>query len=110
MLYRYLKPFADWYASIAGYRQMGLKYDDLLIEEREDVKKALSRLSTKETYDRVYRLRRASQASVLHQNLPKEQWIKAEEDVRYLRPYVEDVHNEDLERAKWDTIEVQRKR
>ena len=28
-LYRWFKPFADWYAQIAGYRQMGLKYDDL---------------------------------------------------------------------------------
>ena len=28
-LHRWFKPFADWYAQIAGYRQMGLKYDDL---------------------------------------------------------------------------------
>lgn len=28
-LYRWFKPFANWYAQIAGYRQMGLKYDDL---------------------------------------------------------------------------------
>ena len=28
-LYKWVKPFADWYAGIAGYRQMGLKYDDL---------------------------------------------------------------------------------
>ena len=28
-LYRWFKPFAEWYAGIAGYRQMGLKYDDL---------------------------------------------------------------------------------
>lgn len=56
-LYRWLKPFANWYAQIAGYRQMGLKYDDLreflfitprsrrthltitVLEEREDVQK-----------------------------------------------------------------------
>ena len=57
-LYRWFKPFADWYAQIAGYRQMGLKYDDLreslvflcralaqvrllskVIEERPDVQK-----------------------------------------------------------------------
>lgn len=28
-LYRWLKPVSDWYAQVAGYRQMGLKYDDL---------------------------------------------------------------------------------
>ena len=55
-LYRWFKPVANWYAHIAGYRQMGLKYDDLrefpcvtsfdkkptsftVLEEREDVQK-----------------------------------------------------------------------
>lgn len=38
-LARLLKPVAAAYTHIAGYRQMGLKYDDLLIEEREDVQK-----------------------------------------------------------------------
>jgi ubiquinol-cytochrome c reductase subunit 7 len=28
-LYRWFKPVSDWYANIAGYRQIGLKYDDL---------------------------------------------------------------------------------
>lgn len=28
-IYRYIKPFADWYANLAGYRKLGLKYDDL---------------------------------------------------------------------------------
>jgi hypothetical protein len=34
-----LKPVASAYTHLAGYRQMGLKYDDLIIEEREDVQK-----------------------------------------------------------------------
>jgi len=34
-----LKPLANAFANSAGYRQIGLKYDDILIEEREDVKK-----------------------------------------------------------------------
>lgn len=38
-LYRFLKPLADRYASLAGYRQHGLKYDDLLIEENPVVQK-----------------------------------------------------------------------
>ena len=28
-VYKWFKPFANWYAGLAGYRQMGLKYDDL---------------------------------------------------------------------------------
>ena len=28
-VYRAFKPFADWYADLAGYRKYGLKYDDL---------------------------------------------------------------------------------
>jgi hypothetical protein len=28
-LHAWLKPVATWYANVAGYRQMGLKYDDL---------------------------------------------------------------------------------
>lgn len=53
--------------------------DDLIIEENEDVIKALKRLPPQESYDRVYRLRRAFQASAIHQLLPKEEWTKPEE-------------------------------
>jgi len=40
---------------------------------------ALNRLTPGELYDRSYRLKRASQASVLHAPLPKEHWTKAED-------------------------------
>lgn len=87
---------------------------------------ALGRLSEREAYDRIHRFRVASQQSILHKNLPKEQWLKPEEvcsirvqidcwlkslqDIRYLKPHVVEVWKEDIERAKWDKIEVQRKR
>ena len=58
---------------------MGNRADDLINEEDEDVIKALKRLSPKESYDRVYRLRRAFQASATHQILPRDQWTKPEE-------------------------------
>ncbi|KAF8514040.1 cytochrome b-c1 complex subunit 7, partial [Gautieria morchelliformis] len=106
---RILTPFAKWYADAAGYRRMGLKYDDLLLEERPDVQKALSRLSPREAYDRAYRLRLASQCSVLHKDLPKEQWVKPSEDVRYLKPIVAEAAREDEERLFWDTIQVEKK-
>lgn len=47
--------------------------------------KALKRLSPQESYDRVYRIRRAMQCSVTHKLLPKEEQTKPEE-VR-LRPF-----------------------
>ncbi|KAI0043567.1 cytochrome bd ubiquinol oxidase subunit [Auriscalpium vulgare] len=109
-LYKFLKPVANWYANLSGYRKLGFHYDDLLVEERPDVQRALTRLTPRETYDRAFRLKRASQASVQHKELPKSEWIKPEEDVRYLAPHVLSVAKEDQERAVWDTINVERKK
>ncbi|KAF8232390.1 14 kDa subunit of cytochrome bd ubiquinol oxidase [Tricholoma matsutake] len=108
-LFKWLKPIATWYTNAAGYRKYGFKYDDLLVEERPDVQRALNRLTPQEKYDRAYRLKRASQASVLHAPLPREQWITPEEDSRYLRHHVLDVMKEDAERQMWDTGTIQRK-
>jgi len=36
---RMVKPMANAYARAAGYRQMGLKYDDLIREEDDTVQK-----------------------------------------------------------------------
>ncbi|KAJ7109174.1 cytochrome b-c1 complex subunit 7 [Mycena epipterygia] len=102
-------PVAKWYAGGSLYRQYGLLYDDLLIEERPEVQKALARLTPRQAYDRAYRIKRASQADVLHAPLPREHWTKPEEDVRYLLPHVIEVENEIKERAKWDTLTVKRK-
>ncbi|KZV62037.1 14 kDa subunit of cytochrome bd ubiquinol oxidase [Peniophora sp. CONT] len=96
------------YANVAGWRKQGLKYDDLLVEEIPTVQKALDRLPENEFYDRVFRIRRAQQADVVHKDLPKDQWIKAEEDDRYLAPHVAKVEAELAERNKWDTMEVKR--
>ncbi|KAJ3726266.1 cytochrome b-c1 complex subunit 7 [Lentinula raphanica] len=105
----WITPVAHWYANLAGYRKYGLKYDDLIIEEYEDVQRALNRLTPREQYDRAFRMKRASHASVLHNVLPKEQWTKPEEDVRFLTPHVQEVEKEDKERAMWDTVYVSRK-
>ncbi|KAL6309106.1 cytochrome bd ubiquinol oxidase subunit [Sparassis latifolia] len=105
-LYRWIKPFATWYADLSGYRKVGYKYDDLLVEERDD---ALGRLTPREAYDRAYRLKRGSQSSVLHENLPKSEWLKPEEDVRYLKPHVVEVEKEDKERSAWDHMAVGKK-
>ncbi|CEH17152.1 cytochrome bd ubiquinol oxidase [Ceraceosorus bombacis] len=109
VLLRALTPLAKAYAQSSGFRQLGLKYDDLLIEENDDVQKALKRLSPREQYDRAARLRAASQYSVLHRDASKEHWIKPEEDVRYLQPIVDQVKKAEEERAAWDTVKVDRK-
>lgn len=43
-LFNSLKPVANAYARAAGYRKVGLKYDDLIMEERYDVEKVSSGL------------------------------------------------------------------
>jgi len=88
---------------------MGLKYDDLLVEENPTVQRALNRLTPREKYDRAYRFKIASQSSLLHKSLPKEQWVPASEDKRYLKPHVEEVAKENEERQVWDTMTVERK-
>jgi len=59
--HKWLVPLSKWYSKRMGYRQLGLKYEDLLPEENEITQLALKRLPPKEAYDRVFRLRRAFQ-------------------------------------------------
>lgn len=108
-LHKALTPIANWYGNAAGYRQYGLRYDDLLEEERVAHKLALDRLSPREQYDRVYRIRRSVQCSVQHKVLPREQWTKPEEDVRYLQPHIDAIHNEIDEKNALDSLTVIRK-
>ncbi|KDE08089.1 ubiquinol-cytochrome c reductase subunit 7 [Microbotryum lychnidis-dioicae p1A1 Lamole] len=103
-LYKFLKPFADRFASVAGYRAHGLKYDDILIEENPTVQKALGRLSERESYDRAFRLRTASMCAIAHQELPKDKWVPKDQDVRYLKPLVAEIEQEAAERATWDSV------
>ncbi|KAG1469708.1 hypothetical protein G6F56_003100 [Rhizopus delemar] len=109
LLSSFLKPVSSAYANAAGYRKMGLKYDDLVAEENEIVKEALRRLEIAEpraAYDRAYRIRMAQQLSLTHQLLPKEEWVKASEDIRYLQPYIEQISTERAEREAFDNIKV----
>lgn len=105
----YVKPIANWYANVSGYRRMGLKYDDIVADESPEIQRALERLTPREQYDRQYRMKLASHASLTHKDLPKEQWVDPKDDVRYLTPHVEEVVKENQERAVWDSIKVQRK-
>ena len=83
--------------------------DDLIIEENETVLKAISRLDAKENYDRIYRIRRATQLSLQQKILPKAEWTKAEEDKPYLTPILEQLHKEAREKDALDTLTILKK-
>ena len=81
---------------------MGLKADDLIVEETPNVQKALGRLSEEEAYSRVFRIRRAFQCSLNNNVLPKSEWTTEEEDTFYLSPLIEEVEAEEAERRLLD--------
>ncbi|CAI2175409.1 7975_t:CDS:2 [Funneliformis geosporum] len=101
-----LKPVANWYTNIAGYRQLGLRYDDVIAEESTTVQEALRRVPREEYDQRTLRLRNAFQLSLRNEILPRDKWIKPVEDIRYLEPYVEQVAFEEAEREAFDAAKV----
>ncbi|KAJ4994232.1 ubiquinol-cytochrome c reductase-like protein [Stagonosporopsis vannaccii] len=105
-LQRWMKPLSNWYINAAGYRQLGLRADDLLPEENDVVHTALKRLSPQEAYDRVFRLRRAFQLSMSHQLLPKEEWTKNEDDHPYLTKYIQEIETEMAEREDLEAMVI----
>ncbi|KAI9773880.1 MAG: Cytochrome b-c1 complex subunit 7 [Geoglossum simile] len=108
-LRRWMTPLANWYADAAGYRKLGLRADDLIPEESETVELALKRLSPKESYDRVFRLRRAFQCSLSHRLLPKEEQTKPEEDILYLSPIIREIEAEKKEREDLESMIIKRR-
>ncbi|MDI1487275.1 MAG: Cytochrome b-c1 complex subunit 7 [Ramalina farinacea] len=105
-LQRWMMPLANWYADAAGYRKLGLRADDLIPEENDTVLLALKRLPPKESYDRVFRLRRAFQCSLAHQLLPKDQQTPPEEDYPYLSPIIQAIEAESKERDDLEAMVV----
>ncbi|KAF1921944.1 ubiquinol-cytochrome C reductase complex 14kD subunit-domain-containing protein [Ampelomyces quisqualis] len=105
-LQAWVKPLSNWYCNAAGYRQLGLKADDILPEENDTVQTALKRLQPQAAYDRVFRLRRAMQLSMAHQLLPKEEWTKPEEDIPYLTNIIKDIEAEMAEREDLEAMVI----
>merc|ERR1711964_259235 len=89
-----------WYYNLCGFNKIGLMRDDT-IHEDENVKEALRRLPEDVYNDRMFRIKRALDLSMKMQVLPKDQWIKFEEDVHYLTPYLLEVEREKREEAEW---------
>lgn len=85
---------------------LSCRADDLIAEENETVALALKRLPAQESYDRVFRLRRAMQASITHKVLPKAEWTKAEEDTPYLAPLIAQIEAEAKEKTELDSLTI----
>jgi ubiquinol-cytochrome c reductase subunit 7 len=75
--------------------------DDCLYENA-DVKEAIRRLPTHIQDERNFRTMRALHLSMSKSILPKDQWTKYEEDVKYLQPYLAEVVREREEREDWN--------
>lgn len=99
-------PAAKFFTNYAGYREMGLKLDDIIHEENPIVEKAISRLPRDELYARNFRQVTAAQLAITHHLLPKEKAVKAEEDKPYLLPYILELEAEAAEREQLDNITV----
>ncbi|CCH58531.1 hypothetical protein TBLA_0A07410 [Henningerozyma blattae CBS 6284] len=101
-----LVPIANLFTELSGYRKLGLKKDDLVSEENPIVQKALRRLDQDESYARVYRIIRAHQTELTHHLLPRNDWIKANEDASYLLPYILQAEKEAAEKNELDNLQV----
>ncbi|CCG24412.1 Qcr7 ubiquinol-cytochrome-c reductase, subunit 7 [Candida orthopsilosis Co 90-125] len=85
---------------------MGLKFNDLLMEETPIMQKAIKRLPPALSYSRNFRILTAHQLSLTQQILPAEKALKPEEDDHYLIPYILEAEKEAFEKAELDNIEV----
>lgn len=99
-------PASRIYTNLAGYRNLGLKTEDLFIEENEVVKTALSRIPAEESYKRVYRIAVAFQASLTQQLAAPADRISPEEDTSYLVPYLLEAEAQIKEREELDNLTV----
>nr|CAD7202316.1 unnamed protein product [Timema douglasi] len=86
------------------FNKYGLHHNDVYDEDLPDVKEALRRLPQHIKDERNFRVIRAMQLSLTKTVLPKEEWVKFEEDNKYLDPYIEEVAKERKEREEWNRI------
>ncbi|KAF9997698.1 Cytochrome b-c1 complex subunit 7 [Entomortierella chlamydospora] len=99
-----LQPVANAFVNAAGYRQLGLRYDDVLREETDIIREAINRLPEQEGYERVFRMKTAFQYSLSHTIATKENALKPEDDIRYLTPIIDEVAAEYAEKEDFNNI------
>lgn len=88
---------------------LGLFSDDILSEEMSQVQEALKRITDKQQFDRTFRIRRAMQLQMHHDELPREEWVTRETDESYLWPHLQAICREREERKKYDSTAVKNK-
>ncbi|VEU22504.1 DEKNAAC103405 [Brettanomyces naardenensis] len=101
-------PASKVFVKYSGYRNMGLRQDDLLWEENPIVQKAISRLPAEESYARNFRILTAHQLSLSHDVLPDSKAVTPEEDTPFLTPYILEAEAEAREKDELDSIEVKK--
>ncbi|KAK3817279.1 MAG: cytochrome b-c1 complex subunit 7 [Benniella sp.] len=99
-----LQPVANAFVNAAGYRQLGLRYDDILREETDIIREAINRLPEEELYGRVFRMKHAFQYSLSHTIATPDKKLKPEDDIRYLTPVIDEVAAEFTEREDFNNI------
>ncbi|KAF9344099.1 Cytochrome b-c1 complex subunit 7, partial [Mortierella sp. NVP85] len=97
-----LQPVANAFVNAAGYRQLGLRYDDILREETDIIREAINRLPEEELYGRVYRMKQGFQYSLSHTIATPDKKLKPEDDIRYLTPVIDEVAAEFAEREDFN--------
>lgn len=107
-LSKILKPISNKFNDFAGYRKLGLRFNDIIEEENQVVQTALRRLPSDEKYARNYRIIRAHQQELTHHLLPRNEWIRANDDSNYLLPYILEAEKEVLEKEKLDNMELKK--
>ncbi|CAN3356809.1 cytochrome b-c1 complex subunit 7, mitochondrial [Diutina catenulata] len=105
-LSKVIQPLAKTFSAYAGYREMGLKFDDLIDEENPILQKAIHRLPAEDKYARVYRQITAHQLALSHELLPPAKAVQPEQDDHYLIPYILEAEKEAFEKAELDNIQV----
>lgn len=80
---------------------LGLMLNDVY-ENTPEVEEAVQRLPSDVFDARNKRIAMAFHLSLNKMYLPKEQWTKYEEDVKYLEPYLEEVKREKAEKEGYE--------
>merc|ERR1711916_103869 len=88
---------ARMYRRSTGIHKYGLIYDDIRAET-ETVNKALRRLPYADLEERDRRLKIAFDCSMKKELLPEAQWTNTASQKYYLKPFVDQVKQEELER------------
>lgn len=95
-----LASLREMYSNQMGYRQMGLRLDDLTPVENPMVQEALRRLTPQQYQERTFRIRRAFGLSLKKITLEDGEWDAKDvprflnQDVPYLKPLLRKVEEE----------------